>query len=109
MTKLVDLTMMSRELVSIQCDQLSFDTVCYVDTMTIPIQVSRYLPKYLSILPEASYLKIRRSLFIFLLHQHPINDNMPVTGSDTALGASKGLLGPSNTALLHDVSGMCLA
>ncbi|EWG51540.1 hypothetical protein FVEG_10473 [Fusarium verticillioides 7600] len=30
---------------------------------------------------------------------------MPVTGSDTVLGALKGLVGPSNTALLHDVSG----
>ncbi|KAF5615964.1 CCA tRNA nucleotidyltransferase mitochondrial [Fusarium tjaetaba] len=59
---------------------------------------------YLSILPEASYLKIRRSLFIFLLHQHSTNDNMPATGSDTVLGALEGLLGPSNTALLHDVS-----
>ncbi|KAF5531914.1 CCA tRNA nucleotidyltransferase mitochondrial [Fusarium napiforme] len=54
--------------------------------------------------PEAFYLKIQRSLFIFLLHQHSTNHNMPATGSDTVLGALKGLLGPSNTALLHDVS-----
>ncbi|KAG5773603.1 hypothetical protein H9Q72_000645 [Fusarium xylarioides] len=30
---------------------------------------------------------------------------MPVTDSDTIFGALKGLLGPSNTALLHEVSG----
>lgn len=70
---------------------------------------STYLPRYLSTLPKASCLKIRRSLFILLTHQHSINDKMSATDSDTIFDALKGLLGPSNTALLHEVSGMCLA
>ncbi|KAF5717424.1 tRNA nucleotidyltransferase [Fusarium globosum] len=58
----------------------------------------------LPILPKASCLEIRRSLFILLTHQPSINDKMPATDSDTMFGALKGLLGPSNAALLHEVS-----
>ncbi|KAF5644822.1 CCA tRNA nucleotidyltransferase mitochondrial [Fusarium sp. NRRL 52700] len=49
------------------------------------------------------HARIRRSLFILVALQHSTNDKMPDTGSDTIFGALKGLLGPSNTALLHEV------